>query len=411
MTADERFMDMLLERVLGGVQAPSLDTLSTVLPAPSVPPLRPAPRLLTRWWAWSAAAILLIGLGLAVSSLQSTDPKSRPRGVRAPAASEVVTQNGVLYVKKGFALVDEDAPPVAFEDGVLQSVGGQVVIVAGDVPKGPALREMLSWLTGTAGVAANTAALLQDRETWFAGSGSAMALLGGGALLSGNTDMTWAGRTWHRGRADAPLRVALVASRDAVARLGHLSPAIKVADVDAGGKFVAALALVTTLERVDLGGCKAVDDAALKHLGRLERLKTLVLAHTRVSNRGIAWLTGCEQLERLDLRGLQGITAEGLTLLAETHDHRLAHLDVRRGARIDAAALKALGRCTALRSLAMSVANVLDAEAWHALDTLEHLRALTLDAGPEQVTGAILDQLRASLPNCEIRVARTGTER
>ena len=42
MTADERFMEMLLERTLGGVQAPSLDTLSSVLPAPSIPPLRPA---------------------------------------------------------------------------------------------------------------------------------------------------------------------------------------------------------------------------------------------------------------------------------------------------------------------------------------------------------------------------------
>ncbi|MDJ0974700.1 MAG: hypothetical protein QNJ98_09600 [Planctomycetota bacterium] len=411
MNADERFMDMLLERTLGRVQAPPLENLPRVLAAHPVPPLAPVPRPRTRHWAWSAAAILLLGLGiwLGVSSVDA--PERTPRGVKAPASSAVAERDGLLHVESGYALVDDKAPPVAFEGGVLTPVGGQVIVVVGDVPAGPRLSEMLAWLTGTAGVNADVAGLLREKDAWFAGRAGAMALLGGGALLSGTSDMTWAGRTWHRDRVDAPPRVALVASRDAVGRLGRLASAMKVADVDAGGMFLAALSRIDTLEHVDLTGCRGVDDDALRPLGRLLKLKTLSLAHTRVGNRGMAWLTGCEQLERLDLRGLDGITDEGIVLLADTHEHRLAHLDLRGGPRVTGAVLEALGRCTALRSLALSVDAPVDAASWRALESLESLRSLHLDAEPDAVPGAVLDQLRASLPNCEIRVARTGMER
>lgn len=411
MTADERFLDMLLERTLGRVQAPTLDALPRVPAAVPVPLRTPAARLRPRWLAWSAAAILLLGVGLVVATTPSRDPAAPPRGVKAPETSVVAQKDGLLHVTQGYALVDDDAPPVAFEGGVLTPVGGQVIVVVGAVPEGPALRDMLAWLTGTAGVNADVAGLLRQRETWFAGGSASMALLGGGALLSGSSDMTWAGRTWHRERAGAPPRVALVASRDAVGRLGRLSTAIKVADVDAGGLFVAALARIDTLEHVDLGGCRAVDDDALRPLGRLEQLQSLNLAHTRVGNRGMAWLAGLEQLERLDLRGLDGLTTEGITLLAETHEHRLADLDLRGGPGVTPEALAALGRCTALRSLALSVDAPLAAASWRALAGLTALRSLHLDADPSALPGAVLDQLRASLPNCEIRVARTGTER
>lgn len=407
MNADERFMDALLERILGDVQAPEL-TLPATPPAQSVT-LSTRPWRTRRWMVTGAAAVLLLALG-AILITSSGPSDSRPDGVSAPATARIERVGSALRVTEGYALVDDTAAPVVFADGVVQPVGGQVVVVAGTVPEGTPLKDMLAWLTGPGGVNPDLAAALASPAQWFQGRETALALISGGLLISGSEDISWAGRTWSRDRVDAPPRVALVASRDAVGRLGRLTNAMKVADVDAGGAFVAALARLRSLTHVDVGSCRGVDDDAVRRLAVLDKLEQLSLADTSVGNRGLAWLSRCERLTHLDLSGLTRITSEGLAVLTDTHQHRLVRLDLRRGATIDAPALAALGRCATLQELAVSVTTALDADAWTALASLDALRLLHLDASPEVLGGAILDQLRSALPRCEIRVARKGMQ-
>lgn len=65
-----------------------------------------------------------------------------------------------------------------------------------------------------------------------------------------------------------------------------------------------AAASVPALTRLDLTGCKGVNDAGLRHVGKLGTLRELVLDHcSNVTSTGLGKLAALEGLERLYLRG------------------------------------------------------------------------------------------------------------
>jgi hypothetical protein len=68
---------------------------------------------------------------------------------------------------------------------------------------------------------------------------------------------------------------------------------------------------------LDLGYCKGITNAGLKHVKRMESVTRLsLMVCPRISDAGLLELRGMKKLTQLDLRGCKGITDRGLGYLA-----------------------------------------------------------------------------------------------
>jgi hypothetical protein len=62
---------------------------------------------------------------------------------------------------------------------------------------------------------------------------------------------------------------------------------------------------------VNLGICLSVTDEGVKALAAPGRLRSLVLAHTKVTDAGLKELAACKQLREISLGGCDKVTGAG----------------------------------------------------------------------------------------------------
>lgn len=139
-----------------------------------------------------------------------------------------------------------------------------------------------------------------------------------------------------------------------------------------------------------------ITDAGLQHLRRLHPLREFTLTHSRVTNVGLQFLTGCPELQsleiannrRIDDRALEHI--KPLTALTELNLSGTA------------ISLGGVSELTALTDLAILKLNHTAVDD-HAISRLARLNRLTtLDLTGCQVTGPGLVALRDALPKCKV---------
>ncbi|HEV3298087.1 MAG TPA: SUMF1/EgtB/PvdO family nonheme iron enzyme [Planctomycetaceae bacterium] len=237
------------------------------------------------------------------------------------------------------------------------------------------------------------------------------------------------------------------------AGLAHLEPLLQLEHVALGGTRITSAGLIhlrglTRLAHLWLEGTK-VDNAGLAHLAGLSNLKGLILFGTHVTGDGLAHLKRLVQLKGLMLGGLK-VTNSNLASLQALTSLKSLWLD---GTRISDAGLAHLKQLTKLQELNLNGTHVTDAGierlqgsadlktlylGWtritnatlprlaeiHNLERLylqgtkindagiKSLKGLTrlnkLDVSDTQVTQGGADELRKSLPNCEV-VVKTVT--
>jgi hypothetical protein len=136
---------------------------------------------------------------------------------------------------------------------------------------------------------------------------------------------------------------------------------------------LARISGLTAMEALFLGGTSVTDDGLL-HLSRFDSLCELDLDGCLVTDVGLRCLRGCAKLSVLFLRECEGITDAGLEVLADL---------------------------TQLRQLNLSGPSITDRglEFLHCLAKLEWLNV----AGCDNVTQTGLNRIKAALPKCEIR--------
>jgi Leucine-rich repeat (LRR) protein len=138
---------------------------------------------------------------------------------------------------------------------------------------------------------------------------------------------------------------------------------------------------------VDLTGVW-VSDADLERLAEFPKLQRLVLAHTRVTDAGFAYLAALKGVRELDCYYAEFFTADALAQLAGWQS--LERL-VLRGTRVTSKAFEHIARLKSLRSLDVGYSQIDDA----GLDLLAELPVLdTLALGGNRVSAAGLAQLR-----------------
>ena len=134
-------------------------------------------------------------------------------------------------------------------------------------------------------------------------------------------------------------------------------------------------------------------NAGLFHIGKMSSLRSLDLAHTRITDDGLRHLVGLKITE-LDVRGT-GISDRGVAYLAQLPE--LSELYLPETAITDAAALY-LAKLRRLESLGLGHTALTDA-AIPNLETLKNLKSLGLHGTKISIAGC--EKLRAALPRLE----------
>eukprot|EP00850_Spirogloea_muscicola_P003680 SM000015S01180 [mRNA] locus=s15:239146:240404:+ [translate_table: standard] len=121
-----------------------------------------------------------------------------------------------------------------------------------------------------------------------------------------------------------------------------------------------SLGCCSALEDVDLYRCAQVTDTGMAAIARgCPRLRQANLSYcARLTDAAFRALAGCRALQNLEVRGLQGLTSEGLAALAEGCT-RITEMDVKRCTGLGDAGLVAVARlCPSLRQVNLSYSNV-----------------------------------------------------
>jgi hypothetical protein len=69
------------------------------------------------------------------------------------------------------------------------------------------------------------------------------------------------------------------------------------------GNGLAALVQLPSLEELRIEQCMSFTDRCMPNLASLKRLKKLTLVDTALHGEGLAFLSGCQSLEYIELRG------------------------------------------------------------------------------------------------------------
>jgi Leucine-rich repeat (LRR) protein len=244
--------------------------------------------------------------------------------------------------------------------------------------------------------------------------------------LDGSRNVTNAALEHFRGMSQLEsLEVVGTKIGDAgLARLGPLGLS-HLLHVNLAGTLVsdAGMEHIAILENVrGLGlAYRPITDAGYRHLVNLKELRALLINDTRITDHGLPYLQQLPNLVTLSLSGTL-VTEAGLAHLREFK--QLNFLDLS-DTRIRGPSLAQLRPLSELRFLGLYGLNVANSDLVHLtafaqLDRvglgrtrvtdlgLKTLKALTklryLDVGDTQVTQSAADELRKSLPECEIIV-------
>ncbi len=160
---------------------------------------------------------------------------------------------------------------------------------------------------------------------------------------------------------------------------------------------VVAISNLKQMRDLSLAGVPVVDDQ-LVSIGQLANLQILNLAQTKVTDAGLPHLANLAHLESLRLDGTS-ITDVGLATIAMSH-HSLVSLGLNRMPEITGAGLTHLGNLSRLESLEICGSPKIGDAGLASLAVATSLRSLEVDQG--QFSPAALEQLRASLPGCNV---------
>jgi hypothetical protein len=140
-----------------------------------------------------------------------------------------------------------------------------------------------------------------------------------------------------------------------------------------------------------------VGDATLERIAKahVDTLRVLSVHRTRITDRGVAALSGCQKLEQLTIYG-NNLTDESLRVAGGLKE--LRHLYIG-GTKITDEGLKRIKGLDKLEWLMLMHTDITD----EGLETLHGLKDLTyLNVGGTKVTEAGLARLRTALPNLRI---------
>lgn len=141
--------------------------------------------------------------------------------------------------------------------------------------------------------------------------------------------------------------------------------------------------------RVDLSGTWA-HDADMRWLAQVPTLEEINLGRTRITGKGLAWLTELEHVTDLNLRFAEFITATDIGRLAPWKNLRALDL---RGARVDSGVFERLAAHNQLESLDISSTEVGD-EGFEELTALARLSELR--CGANRLNGSALTVLKTA---------------
>jgi hypothetical protein len=151
---------------------------------------------------------------------------------------------------------------------------------------------------------------------------------------------------------------------------------------------------LTNLESLLLGSTR-ITDAGLAHLKRLDKLRNLVVGGTQITDAGLEQVGRFKSLRSLYLLDAQ-ITDEGLGHVRGLTNLEQLGLD---RTRITDAGLARLQPLTRLKRLSLGGTQITDA----GLEHIQRLKNLErLEIGRTQVSDVGVNQLKQSLPNCEV---------
>jgi len=131
-----------------------------------------------------------------------------------------------------------------------------------------------------------------------------------------------------------------------------------------------------------------ISDSDLARLGRLRNLRSLNLAHTRITDVGLEHLANLEGVTDLNLYYAEYITEDGIAHLRRWKD--LDRLNLR-GTKVTSKVFEHLGRLTALKSLDIAYTQI-DDEGFEELSALPKLEELAI--GGNRLTGSCLTLLK-----------------
>ncbi len=149
----------------------------------------------------------------------------------------------------------------------------------------------------------------------------------------------------------------------------------------------------TTLESLRLD-TSPIDTGAARAIGRLSRLRRLMLYFSRLGDEGLEALGSLPELRRLELPGSR-ITAEGVRSFEQFP--KLTHLDLD-GAEIGDAGVKRLSRIRSLRGLSLRRCGLSD-QSVPFFKAMPHLETLTVY---KQLSRAARKELQKSIPGLDI---------
>lgn len=141
-------------------------------------------------------------------------------------------------------------------------------------------------------------------------------------------------------------------------RPGNPIIAVHLYDVWNMDEILAGLAVLKDLEVLTIDNCSKATDQGLTHLARLDRLHTVAFSRNSVSEQGIQALGRMKQLRKLRFQCCRGITDTALQAL--TGCENLETLEIVGGWKVTDAGLKHLGRLKDLRRLVLQFTHATD---------------------------------------------------
>lgn len=139
----------------------------------------------------------------------------------------------------------------------------------------------------------------------------------------------------------------------------------------------------------------AITDVGLEPLPELARPQTLWLSNTQVTDMGLVHLAGMTSLNKLDIRGNQGINGSGLTHLVGLS--RLTQLDLRNSNMTDAGLIHLI-EMKSLTYLDLRYTQITDT----AVASLLKMTQLETIHFPNGVTRKAAVRFKRALPNCRV---------